>query len=292
MKRTSSSLPHLARGLFTALVLLSLSSSFAASSDSIPVAAATAAATAAVEATICAVGAKQAADETTTSSCGAFFEPGAPLSSEEVSAIVAGALPAQARSEADSSPFNATVPCPTTLLIGSGIDAARVEAQVRRLMMMMIERWWASETENWHFVCRPSSSFAPLRRSASAGLFGCNAPKMGAFVDSSAFSEVGTGKEGLLAGERGRRRRYSFYPCPPFASFVASRRCSSSSRSSFAPYKKTLLLFLLLLPSFLKHLRERSRPLASSASPLVPHKRTTQKTKKTKKNSSASASTP
>ena len=83
------------------------------------------------KATICAAGAKQAAAESSESSCGAFFEPGAPLSEAEVAAIAASAPPAQARTEADSSPFNATVPCPTTDIIGSGIDAARVEAQVR-----------------------------------------------------------------------------------------------------------------------------------------------------------------
>lgn len=87
------------------------------------------------EATICAAGSKQAAAESSSSessfSCGAFFEPGAPLTAAEVAAIAASAPPAQARSEADSSPFNATVPCPTTDIIGSGIDPARVEAQVR-----------------------------------------------------------------------------------------------------------------------------------------------------------------
>lgn len=90
------------------------------------------------EATICApgaVGPTAESSETETgngsSSCAAFFEAGAPLSSAEAAAIAANALPAQARSEADSSPFNATVPCPTTVIIGSGIDASRVEAQVR-----------------------------------------------------------------------------------------------------------------------------------------------------------------
>jgi hypothetical protein len=100
------------------------------------------------EATICAAGAKQAAAESSgESSCGAFFEPGAPLSSAEVAAIAASALPAQARTEADSSPFNATVPCPTTVIIGSGIDAARVEAQVRESGWREKLRRWASETE-------------------------------------------------------------------------------------------------------------------------------------------------
>ena len=94
------------------------------------------------EATICAAGSKQAAAESieSSSSCGAFFEPGAPLSEAEVATFAASALPAQARTEADSSPFNETVPCPTTPIIGSGIDAARVEAQVRRMQERMGEQ--------------------------------------------------------------------------------------------------------------------------------------------------------
>ena len=117
--KPSRPLAALAAALLLSLSLsLSLSSAYAKSE----------------EATICAAGAKQATAESSSeesSSCGAFFEPGLPLSQAEVEAIAADALPVPARAEADASPFNATVPCPTTVIIGSGIDAARVEAQVR-----------------------------------------------------------------------------------------------------------------------------------------------------------------
>lgn len=116
--------PSLPLAALAALLLLLLSSPSIASAEI------------SEEATICAAGSKQAAAESSSSesssSCGAFFEPGPPLTAAEVAAIAAGAPPAQARSEADSSPFNATVPCPTTDIIGSGIDPARVEAQVRK----------------------------------------------------------------------------------------------------------------------------------------------------------------
>lgn len=141
--------PSLPRaGLFAAALLFSLSS-FAS----------------AQEATICAPGAAESEAES-SGGCAAFFESGAPLSSAEVVAITASALPAQARSEADSSPFNATVPCPKTVIIGSGIDASRVEAQVREREGEC--RWRAKpEKKKWHrrfSLSHVAPCLSPLRR--------------------------------------------------------------------------------------------------------------------------------